>query len=92
MGPVTDPEVIEAIEAEYVRRVYEATREAELQRRGLMPPPSSDPRSRACCSARELVEALERRGRRLRECGERHAVRLRELPERLSDGGVTPFS
>jgi len=42
-APVTDPVVIEAIEAEFMLAVYEARRRARLQELGLMPPPRPNP-------------------------------------------------
>lgn len=46
--PVTDPAVIEAIEARLTLTIYEATLTAERQRRGeLPPPPALQPREQA---------------------------------------------
>lgn len=45
--PVTDPAVIEAIEAEFTLTVYEAEMLAERRRRGEAPPPEPCPRARA---------------------------------------------
>ena len=43
MEPVTDPEVIEAIEAEFMLSVYEARRLARRRLLGLDPPPPPNP-------------------------------------------------
>lgn len=40
---ITDPEALEAIEAEFTRVVYEASRRALRQRRGQEPPPVTTP-------------------------------------------------
>lgn len=40
--PITDPIVLEDISAALALRVYEAARDAERQRAGLLPPPPGD--------------------------------------------------
>jgi hypothetical protein len=53
--PVTDPTVLEDIEAEFTLSVYDAARLAEQRRRGQAPPPDPDPRAQA------LLQRVSRR-------------------------------
>lgn len=56
-APVTDPAVLEAIEAEFILRVYVAARDAEWQRLGVLPPPLERPNAQALLQrARERLE------------------------------------
>lgn len=57
--PVTDPDVLERIEAEFILRVYVAARDAEWQRLGMLPPPPERPNAQAL-----LQRARERLGPR----------------------------
>lgn len=51
-APITDPVVIEDINAHLAQRVHEAVLEAELQRAGLLPRLRRFAPSESCCGER----------------------------------------